>query len=104
MKVQFHAADRDEWRQGWRIVLGVAIGLATGFALDRFPAARVAATMTLVPALGVLILLLPEASFALAAAAVFMIGLQQGSEIDLLAWFVSRMFGFTHYKIGRAHV
>jgi nitrate/nitrite transporter NarK len=43
------------------------------------------------------LLLLPEPSFALAAFAVLLIGLQQGSEVDLLAFFVSRRFGVLHY-------
>lgn len=72
--------------------------LATGFALDRFPPALVATVMTAVPALGMLILLGGGSSFALAALAVLMIGLQQGSEIDLIAYFVSRRFGVAHYS------
>lgn len=79
-----------------------AIGLllarvATGFALDRFPAPNVAAIATGVPALGAALLLVPEPNFALAALAVLLIGMQQGAEIDLLAFFVSRNFGTKHY-------
>ena len=72
--------------------------LATGFALDRFPPALVATVMTAVPALGMLILLGSGGSFALAALAILMIGLQQGSEVDLIAYFVSRRFGVAHYS------
>jgi sugar phosphate permease len=72
--------------------------LLTGYALDRLPVARVAAVMTGVPALGVLILLVPEPSLALAYVAVALIGLQQGSELDLLAYFISRSFGYAHYS------
>ena len=71
--------------------------LVTGFSLDRLPASAVAAVMTLVPAAGVVLLLIPSSSFALAAVAVMMIGMQQGSEIDLVAYFVSRRFGSRHY-------
>ncbi len=79
-----------------------AVGLllarvATGFALDRFPAPNVAAIATGVPALGAALLLVPEPNFALAALAVLLIGMQQGAEIDLLAFFVSRNFGTKHY-------
>ena len=79
-----------------------AIGLlvarvATGLALDRFPAPNIAAIATGVPALGAALLLLPEPSFAVAAVAVLLIGMQQGAEIDLLAFFVSRTFGTQHY-------
>jgi MFS family permease len=77
---------------------GILVGrLATGFALDRIPAPWVAAVMTGVPALGTVLLLVPEPSFAIAAVAVALIGLQQGSEVDLIAFFVSRTFGLKNY-------
>ena len=80
-------------------VVGLLTGrLVTGFALDRFPAANVAAFMTAVPALGAALLLVPHSSFPVAALAVALIGLQQGSEVDLLAYFVSRGFGFKNYS------
>lgn len=72
--------------------------LLTGLALDRIPVSRVAAVMTGVPAIGAAILLLPEPSFAVACIAVALIGLQQGSELDLIAYFVSRSFGFENYS------
>jgi sugar phosphate permease len=79
--------------------LGLMAGrLITGFALDRVPVARVAALMTGVPAIGALILLVPEPHVAVALVAVALIGLQQGSELDLLAYFISRNFGFGHYS------
>lgn len=71
--------------------------LITGFSLDRFPAPAVGAVMTLIPALGTLLLLMGEPSFAVAAVAVAMLGVQQGSEVDLIAYFVSRGFGLKHY-------
>ena len=71
--------------------------LLTGLALDRYSPPLVAALTTGVPALGVILLLIPEPSFALAAFAVTLIGLQQGAEVDLLAFFVSRTFGITNY-------
>ncbi len=78
---------------------GLLVGrLSTGFALDRFPPSIVAALMTSIPAIGAVLLLVPEPSFALAAIAVALIGLQQGSEVDLLAFFVSRGFGFKNYS------
>lgn len=77
---------------------GLLIGrVATGFALDRMSAVTVAAVTTSIPVIGMLLLLSAEPSFALAAFAAALIGLQQGSEIDLLAFFVSRAFGFAHY-------
>jgi MFS family permease len=71
--------------------------LATGFALDRLPPTLIAGVMTIVPAIGMTLLLIPTPSFAIAGLAVLMIGLQQGSEIDLIAYFVSRRFGVAHY-------
>jgi predicted MFS family arabinose efflux permease len=71
--------------------------LITGFSLDRFPAPAVGAVMTLIPALGTLLLLMGEPSFAVAAIAVALMGMQQGSEVDLIAYFVSRSFGLKHY-------
>ena len=77
---------------------GLLVGrLITGFALDRFPAPWVGAVTTSVPAIGIVLLMLPEPSFALAAIAVAMIGAQQGAEVDLFAYFVSRNFGLKHY-------
>jgi predicted MFS family arabinose efflux permease len=71
--------------------------LITGFALDRLPAPAVGGFMTFIPAIGMLLLMIPTPSFALAAFAVGLIGMQQGSEIDLLAFFVSRAFGLKNY-------
>ncbi|HYD73413.1 MAG TPA: MFS transporter [Candidatus Binatia bacterium] len=69
----------------------------TGFALDRVPAFLVGAVTTLVPAVGIVMLMTPELSFALAAIAVGLIGMQQGAEADLFAYFISRNFGLKHY-------
>lgn len=71
--------------------------LGCGYCLDRLSAPKVAAAFTLVPTLGCLLLLLPAPSFALAALAVTLIGVQQGSETDLLAYFISRGFGVRRY-------
>ena len=77
---------------------GLLLGrLLTGFSLDRLPTPLVAAPMTLIPAIGIVLLRAPTLSFAVAAAAVLMIGLQQGSEVDLIAYIVSRTFGVDHY-------
>ena len=72
--------------------------LLTGFALDRIPVSRVAALMTGIPAIGATILLLPDPGFVVACIAVALIGIQQGSELDLIAYFVSRSFGFENYS------
>jgi MFS family permease len=78
--------------------VGLLLGrLLTGFALDRFPAPVVGAAATLVPAIGIALLLWPSPTFALTALAIALIGIQQGSEIDLLGYFISRSFGLKHY-------
>jgi MFS family permease len=78
--------------------IGLLTGrLMTGFALDRLDAPTVAAVMTAVPAFGALLLIGTDPSFTIAAIAVVLIGLQQGAEIDLLAYFVSRGFGPKNY-------
>jgi hypothetical protein len=58
----------------------------------------VAAVSTFIPAIGVLLLLIPSSSVVIAAPAVLMLGLQQGAEVDLLAYFVSRNFGLKNYS------
>lgn len=78
---------------------GLLIGrVLTGFALDRFPAPLVGAVTTLVPAVGIVMLMTPELSFALAALAVGLIGMQQGAEVDLFAYFIARFFGVKHFS------
>jgi MFS family permease len=75
---------------------GLIVGrLGCGALLDRLPAARVAATFTLGPALGCALLFSGTPALAFAAAA--LIGIQQGAETDVLAWFVSRVFGMRCY-------
>lgn len=69
----------------------------TGFALDRVPAWIVGSVTTLVPAIGILMLMAPEPTFALTAVAVALVGLQQGAETDLFAYLISHSFGTKHY-------
>lgn len=78
--------------------IGLLCGrLLTGFALDRLPAPWVGGVTTLVPAIGILMLMAHQPSFALLAVAVGLIGMQQGAETDLFAYFVSHQFGTKHY-------
>ncbi len=71
--------------------------ILVGILLDLRPAGYVGAFITLVSAIGTALLTIPEPTYAIAAIAVVMIGLQQGSEIDLLAYLISRSFGVLHY-------
>jgi MFS family permease len=73
--------------------------LGCGFLLDRRPPELVACAFTLVPALGCAALIGGEISFFVAAAAVACAGLQQGSETDVIAYFVSRVYGAVNFGL-----
>jgi predicted MFS family arabinose efflux permease len=83
--------------------LSVLIGrIGTGFLVDRMAPSGVAFLFTgILPAIGCALLLAPaspEAAFGLALAAVILLGLQQGAEMDLLGFFVARQFGMKTYS------
>jgi MFS family permease len=78
--------------------VGLLLGrVLTGVALDRLPASLVGFVTTLVPALGIVVLMTPTPSFAVAALAVGLIGMQQGAEIDLFTYLISHHFGIKHF-------
>lgn len=72
--------------------------LIGGFALDRIRPQIVGFLFTAVPALGFVFLWGTQGSFALALAAAFLIGIQQGAEIDLFAYLIARRFGMARYS------
>jgi MFS family permease len=75
---------------------GLIVGrLGCGALLDRLPPARVAAAFTLAPAIGCALLFAGMPALAFAAA--LFIGMQQGAETDVMAWFISRIFGMRCY-------
>jgi MFS family permease len=79
-------------------LIGVAVlcgRLGSGWALDRFPAPRVAAAAFTVSALGCALLL--QSNLALMSIAALAIGLTIGAELDILAYFVSRYFGLAGF-------
>lgn len=77
---------------------GLIVGrLGCGALLDRLPAARVAGAFTLAPALGCALLFAVPTTPWLAFPAALLIGMQQGAETDVMAWFVSRLFGMRCY-------
>ena len=78
----------------------VVVGrLGTGVLLDRLPPYHVAFAVTLVPAIGLLILItLPAPSFVVAAIAIAIIGIQNGGESDILPYFIAREFGLKSYS------
>lgn len=78
--------------------VGQVIGrLACGYLLDRTHPQRVAFFFTLVPAIGCFLLWQMTGSPMVAFLAVAAIGVQQGAEIDLFAFFVARRFGLARY-------
>ncbi|KXU30498.1 hypothetical protein A0J57_18850 [Sphingobium sp. 22B] len=73
--------------------------VGTGILLDRLPPYHVAFAVTFVPVIGLFVLLSGVApSFALVAAAVALIGVQNGGESDILPWFLAREFGLRSYS------
>jgi predicted MFS family arabinose efflux permease len=75
----------------------VAGRLACGYFLDRANPQRVAFFFTLFPALGCFFLWQMTGNPTVAFFAVAAIGVQQGAEIDLFAFFVARRFGLARY-------
>lgn len=78
----------------------VVVGrVGTGVLLDRLPPYHVAFVVTLVPAVGLIMLItLASPSFAVAAAAIAIIGVQNGGESDILPFFIVREFGLRSYS------
>lgn len=71
--------------------------LGGGWLLDRFEPRLVAVILTIAPGTGFLILLLSDGMAAAAVLAAGMIGLQQGAELDIFAFFTARRFPVTRY-------
>ncbi|MFN5779466.1 MAG: MFS transporter, partial [Novosphingobium sp.] len=71
--------------------------LGGGWLLDHFRPQTVALVFTVIPGSGFLLLLLTDQLFWAAILAAAMIGLQQGVELDLFAYFVARRFPIAQY-------
>jgi MFS family permease len=71
--------------------------LVAGFALDRVAPQIVGLLFNAVPALGFVLLWLYQDVLGFALGAAALIGIQQGAEIDLFAYIVSRRFGMPRY-------
>lgn len=86
---------------GWLIsvlALSVMLGrVVVGWAVDRFWAPIPAAIALALPALGVLLLMASNGHPASAILAVLLIGVAQGGEVDVAAFFVARYFGMRAY-------
>lgn len=73
--------------------------IGCGYLLDRFPPEAVACAFTIVPAIGCAALITGNIGFGLAAIAVALAGLQQGSETDVIAYFISRVYGIANFSM-----
>lgn len=71
--------------------------LGGGWMLDAFRPQTVAVFLTIVPGSGFLLLVLSDQMLWAAILAAGMIGLQQGAELDLFAYFVARRFPIAQY-------
>lgn len=71
--------------------------LGVGWALDLFAAEWVAACVMTLAAVGMLIWLFAHPSVPITLAAVGLVGLSVGAELDLLSFFCARLFGLQHY-------
>ena len=79
--------------------VGQLIGrLGGGLLLDRFDPRLVAVTLISLPGSGFVLLLLTEQVQLAALVAAGMIGLVQGAELDINAYFVARRFGLARYS------
>ncbi len=83
-------------------VTGYAIGqvsgrIIAGYFLDRANPRIVAFAFTFVPAIGFVLLAALNLPAWGAVVAVALVGVQQGAEIDLFAWFTARRFGIARY-------
>lgn len=78
---------------------GTFIGrLGGGWLLDKIEPRLAAFCLTLVPALGFVILLSAGNMVPAIMLAVLVIGIQQGAEIDIFAYLVARRFDLAHYS------
>lgn len=71
--------------------------LGGGWLLDRFDPRLVAVALTILPGSGFLILLFTAGAAPAALAAVTMIGVQQGAEHDIVAYFTASRFDVSRY-------
>jgi MFS family permease len=79
-------------------VVGQVIGrIVAGWFLDRSDPRQVAIFFTAVPALGLALLSLFDLTAVPAIGAAAMVGVQQGAEIDLFAYFTAKRFGVARY-------
>ena len=80
--------------------VSVLIGrLILGYLLDKISAPVMAAISVTLPALGAAALIGDSTTLLTASIAVALLGLSQGVEMDLTAFFIARFFGMRHYSM-----
>ncbi|MEQ1497265.1 MAG: MFS transporter [Novosphingobium sp.] len=72
--------------------------LGGGWLLDRIEPRRAAFLLTLLPAIGFVVLLFADGMAPAIMLAVMIIGIQQGAEIDIFAYLVARRFELARYS------
>lgn len=75
----------------------VAGTLTTGILVDRIWAPAVGCAFTLLPVLGIALLLPSEPTVWMAGIGLVLIGLAQGAEIDVIAFIIARYFGLKSF-------
>jgi predicted MFS family arabinose efflux permease len=76
----------------------LAARLGVGVSFDRTEPKFVAACVTIAALIGFMMLIQPSPALAYAMVCVVLIGLMQGAEADVLAFFLSRLFGLRAYN------
>lgn len=71
--------------------------LGGGWLLDKFDPRMIAVVLTIIPGTGFMLLLLSDQMLYAALLAAGMIGLQQGAELDIFAYFTARRFPVAQY-------
>jgi MFS family permease len=80
------------------LAIGVLVGrMGSGYLIDRLWAPLVAAVLFAAASVGALMILFGGGAPGIAIAGILLLGLAQGAEFDLLAYFVSRYFGMKSY-------
>jgi MFS family permease len=80
------------------LAISVVVGtLTTGLLVDRIWAPAVGCAFTLLPVVGIALLLPGTPTLVMAGVGLVLIGLAQGAEIDVIAFIIARYFGMTSF-------
>jgi predicted MFS family arabinose efflux permease len=87
------------WIAGVTGISGRAGKLVGGWLIDRFHAGRIVGTMTAMPALSALLMILFPGDIGIAVGAVALLGFALGVEFDGVAYLTSRHFGMRNFGL-----